>query len=81
MLRTAWHHQPTIKIDRSPRGFSARNGISVGTTYKEIKSGRLKAKKIGTRTIITALAEEMWQESLPDVAVDKHGRIIAGDIA
>ena len=63
------------KIDRSPRGVAARNGLSYNTIYKEIKAGRIKAKKLGIRTLITAEAEQAWLDSLPDVEVDEHGRL------
>ena len=63
------------KIDRSPRGFAARNGISVGQTYIEIHKGRLPAKKVGRRTIITERGEVFWQDNLPDVVVDNNGRL------
>ena len=65
------------KIDRSPRGFADRNGISPAQTYIEIRSGRLKAKKMGTRTIITAQAEADWEANLPDAIVDENGRLVA----
>ena len=62
------------RIDRSPRGFAARNGISIAQTYIELRSGRLKAKKMGKRTIILAQSEEVWLDSLPDAIVDENGR-------
>ena len=36
------------------------------TLYQEINAGRLKAKKIGRRTIITADAAANWLAQLPD---------------
>lgn len=56
-------------IDRSPRGVAKRNGISHGTVYAEIKAGRLKAKKLGRRTIITHEAEQEWLDNMPDFSV------------
>ena len=67
------------KIDRSPRGFAAREGISPAQVYIEIRSGRLKAKKMGTRTIITARAEKEWEDNLPDAVVDENGRLVASN--
>jgi len=56
-------------IDRSPRGVGARSGLSAPTIYKEINEGRLKAKKLGKRTIITPEAEKDWINNLPDYGV------------
>jgi hypothetical protein len=49
----------------SPKEFRERNNISNTTLYKEIKSGRLVALKVGRRTIITAEAETNWLAALP----------------
>jgi hypothetical protein len=43
--------------------------------YRELKAGRLKAKKLGRRTIIPEHEERAWLDSLPDLTVDEHGRI------
>lgn len=67
------------KIDRSPRGFAARNGISVGTVYIEIREGRLSAKKLRKRTIITQQAEDSWLAALPDMVIDINGRLVASN--
>ena len=64
-------------IDRSPRGFADRTGISPAQAYIEIRSGRLKAKKMGTRTIITAQAEAEWLDNLPDAVLNENGRLVA----
>jgi hypothetical protein len=45
--------------------FAERNGIGESTVYKEIKAGRLVARKIGRRTIITDDDERIWRNSLP----------------
>ncbi len=47
--------------------FSKRNSISVRTTYNEISTGRLIARKVRSRTIITADDEAAWQKALPKV--------------
>lgn len=39
--------------------------------YAEIKAGRLKAKKFGTRTIITAEALAEWLNALPEMREGK----------
>ena len=41
--------------------FSQRNGIGPSTVYKEIRAGRLIARKIGRRTIITDEDERAWR--------------------
>lgn len=58
--------KPTGYIDRSPAGFARRQGLSISTVYKEIRAGRLSAKKVGTRTFISEQAEANWVDSLPD---------------
>ena len=55
--------------DSSPRGVGARKDCSPPTIYKEIREGRLKAKKIGKRTVITPEAEQDWINNLPDFEV------------
>lgn len=67
------------KIDRSPGGVANRNGLSRGFIYTEIRKGNLKARKVGSRTVITAADEAAWQESWADVTVDEYGRLISGE--
>ena len=43
----------------------ARLGISRSTAYIEIAAGRLKAIKVGSRTLITAAAAHEWLQQLP----------------
>ena len=52
----------------SPRQFAKRNGIGVTKTYQEIKTGRLVARKCGSRTIITLEEERVWLQSLPKLS-------------
>lgn len=61
--------KPAGYIDRSVAGFSNRKGMSISTVYKEIRSGRLKAKKVGTRTHIPEKSEKEWEDNLPDYPV------------
>ncbi len=61
-------NKPTGFIDRSPAGFAKRQGVCLSTVYKELRKGRLKAKKVGTRTHISAQAEQDWLSTLPDYA-------------
>jgi hypothetical protein len=45
--------------------FALQNDIGVTTVRGEIKAGRLTARKVGRRTIITAGDAKTWQERLP----------------
>jgi hypothetical protein len=47
--------------------FARRNRIGLSTTYAEIRAGRLTARKIGRRTIVTTEDERAWRERLPKV--------------
>ena len=67
--------KPTGYIDRSPAGFAKRQGLSISTVYKEIRAGRLPAKKVGTRTFISEQAEVNWVDSLPDYPRDTFNAI------
>jgi excisionase family DNA binding protein len=49
--------------------FAERYGPGRTKTYEEIRSGRLRARKIGTRTIITEDDAEAWLSRLPVVEV------------
>ena len=51
----------------SLKEFSDRYGPGRTKTYEEIKSGRLRARKFGSRTIITEDDAEEWLDSLPVV--------------
>ena len=47
------------------REWCRRNGIGVTTGYAEIKSGRLIARKVRGKTIVTAEDGAAWRKSLP----------------
>lgn len=47
--------------------FCSRYGIGRTTAYQEIAAGRLRAVKVGRRTLITRDAAEAWLASLPSV--------------
>jgi excisionase family DNA binding protein len=53
--------QRAMSIDQ----FRTRYGVGRTTTYEEIKSGRLRARKCGKRTIITEDDAEAWLQRLP----------------
>jgi hypothetical protein len=48
--------------------FAEAVGISRRKAYAEIKAGNLRAKKLGSRTIITAPDADAYLEALPDMA-------------
>ena len=49
--------------------FCQRYGPGRTTAYEELKSGRLRGRKIGRRTIITEDDAENWLRNLPAVEV------------
>jgi hypothetical protein len=48
--------------------FADAIGVGRSKLYAEIKAGRLKAKKVGSRTIITSAAAHTYLDALPDLA-------------
>jgi excisionase family DNA binding protein len=58
----------THRKSYSPDEVGHRNGLGRTTVFAEIKAGRLRAKKVGKRTIITDEDEKAWLESLPEAA-------------
>jgi excisionase family DNA binding protein len=51
--------------------FCDRFGLGRTTVYEQIKLGRLRARKIGKRTIITHEDVEAWLRNLPSVGVKR----------
>jgi excisionase family DNA binding protein len=51
----------------SPEDFCRRYGIGNTKLYEEIKSGRLRAVKVGVRTLILHADAKAWERSLPTV--------------
>jgi hypothetical protein len=49
----------------SVNDISQRNGVGRSKIYEEIAAGRLKARKLGARTIIVDEDENAWLSSLP----------------
>lgn len=41
-----------------------RNAVGMTTLYKEIAAGRLRVRKVGRATIVTAADEAAWLDSL-----------------
>jgi excisionase family DNA binding protein len=54
------------------REFCARYGICRQTFYDEIKRGRIRALKLGKKTIILRSDAEAWANSLPELTVDRE---------
>jgi hypothetical protein len=50
--------------------FARRHGIGRTTVYEEIKKGRLIARKVQGRTLVTAEDARAWREALPRFSED-----------
>jgi len=50
--------------------FAVKHGISRSQAFKEIATGRLTARKVGARTIVTHEDAAKWRRSLPKVSVN-----------
>jgi excisionase family DNA binding protein len=48
--------------------FADAVGIGRSKLYAEIRAGRLKAKKLGSRTLIKATDAQAYLDALPDMA-------------
>jgi hypothetical protein len=51
--------------------FSEEYAIGRTKAYEELRSGRLRGRKIGTRTIISQDDAEAWLQQLPALPVTK----------
>jgi predicted DNA-binding transcriptional regulator AlpA len=49
------------------REFCARYGICRDTFYSEVKRGRLRALKLGKKTIVLRPDADAWAASLPEL--------------
>ena len=58
---------PNGKYALSIEEFSEQFSIGKTKIYSEIKRGRLKAKKLGRRTLITLDAAHEWINALPEI--------------
>ncbi|SDR38746.1 hypothetical protein SAMN05519103_02564 [Rhizobiales bacterium GAS113] len=47
--------------------FSATHKIGITRIYEEIKRGKLRAQKLGRKTLISQEAARAWRESLPEM--------------
>ena len=50
--------------------FAVRLGVSRRKIYDEIRAGKLKAKKLGSRTLITAPHAQAYLDTLPGMPPD-----------
>ncbi len=55
------------RLAYSINDFAEKSGIGRTTAYAEISVGRLRAKKLGSRTLIPADVARAFIASLPDV--------------
>jgi hypothetical protein len=65
------HDAPPHDGADSVEHFAEKNAISRAQAFKEISSGRLIARKVGSRTIITHEDAAKWRSSLPKAAAKK----------
>jgi hypothetical protein len=49
----------------SVKAFCERNDIGTTTFYEEVRAGRLIARKVRSKTIVTSEDEIAWRQSLP----------------
>jgi excisionase family DNA binding protein len=49
------------------REFCARYGICRDTFYSEVRRGRLRAVKLGKKTLVLKAEAETWAASLPNL--------------
>jgi hypothetical protein len=54
--------------------FASDHNISRAQAYKEIAAGRLIARKVGTRTVITEEDARAWRRALPKMAATARAR-------
>jgi hypothetical protein len=57
----------TVRRARTVKQFCADYGVGKTLTYAEMKTGRLRAVKVGFRTLILHEDSEAWARSLPEV--------------
>ena len=56
-------------IADAPHVAAARLGICKAELYKQIAAGRIQARKVGRRTIISREQQSLWLAALPLKAV------------
>jgi excisionase family DNA binding protein len=66
--------QPALESDRLAypiNDLAEAIGVGRSKLYEEIRDGRLQAKKLGSRTLITAKAAREYLSNLPDLPTAK----------
>lgn len=63
--------KPVERAAYSMDEFAIAHRISRTVAYGEVKAGRLTARKVGGRTIVTIEDAAAWRESLPRASPDK----------
>jgi excisionase family DNA binding protein len=56
----------TTRAAYTPDALATAIGVHKSTIFRVIRSGELRAKKLGGRTIIPASEVDRWLDSLPD---------------
>jgi excisionase family DNA binding protein len=62
------------------REFCDRYGICRDTFYGEVKRGRLRALKVGKRTLVLKSDAESWAKSLPELGTVGAGREVESEV-
>ncbi len=50
---------------KTPKQLCAAHSFSLATFFRLVAAGKIEARKIGRKTIITSEAEKNWLDSLP----------------
>src|ERR1700730_7338362 len=66
-IMTAPTSTASVRRARTVKQFCADYGVGKTLTYAEMKAGRLRAVKVGFRTLILHEDSEAWVRSLPEV--------------
>lgn len=80
MTRIVERHQGEDPVQHAPRHFyripefAAEHRVGRSTVYREIKAGRLRVKKVGRSTLISAEDAAAWRESLPEYKPQHRGK-------
>jgi excisionase family DNA binding protein len=56
----------TARAAYTPDALATAIGVHKSTIFRVIRSGELRAKKLGGRTIIPACEVDRWLDALPD---------------
>ena len=73
--------EPTDDADEgsdTPASFCKKENIGHTKFYEEVNSGRLKAKKIGSKTVVLPEERRRWRANLPDYVPANDGTLPQG---